>query len=134
MDRGWIKLYRKIQDRRFWKKKPFSLGQAMVDLLLRATHTPYDKAVGFKTVHLEPGEFFTSLRNLATDWGWGLKKVRKFIEALEIEKFLSRNGSEKGTTFLIINWHTYQELGHTKGTRGAHLQEHKNILLENTSL
>lgn len=127
--KGWIKLFRKIQDHAFWKRKPFSPGQAMIDLLLRATHQPIDKAVGFQTIHLEPGEFFTSLRNLAKDWGWSLKRVRNFLNALKNENFVTARGTEKGTTFHLINWHTYQESGHTKGTRGAHLQEHKEYYI-----
>jgi hypothetical protein len=127
MDLGWIKLHRKILSHRFWQRKPFSPGQAMIDLLLRATHKPYEKAVGLQSVHLEPGEFFTSIRNLVNDWMWSKKKVCNFLDALEDEKFLERNGNEKGTTFRIVNWHSYQDSGDTKGTQGGHLQEYKNM-------
>lgn len=127
MERGWIKVYRMIQDNRHWNKKPFSSGQVMIDLLLRATHKPHKKAVGYKTIHLEPGQFFTSIRNLAADWGWTRKKVCNLLDALENENFLERKGTEKGTTYTIVNWTLFQGLGDTKGTQRGHLQEYKNI-------
>jgi DNA-binding transcriptional regulator YhcF (GntR family) len=132
MDRGSIELYRKIQDNPFWRKKPFSPGQAMVDLLLRATRKPYDKLVGLKIIHLEPGQLFTSYRNLAKDWGWTMKKVRRFLDSLEKENFLERTGTEMGTRFTIVNWHTYQNLGHTEGTqKGTHFNSELENLVEN---
>ena len=35
---GWLKLYRSIQNHWLWEDKPFSRGQAFVDLLLMANH------------------------------------------------------------------------------------------------
>lgn len=44
-DKNWIKLNRALIDNPIWKIKPFSKGQAWVDLLMLTNHT-----TGFITV------------------------------------------------------------------------------------
>ncbi len=46
MSQGYICLHRKIRDNWLWKKKPFSPGQAWVDMLLLADHA--DIKIAFK--------------------------------------------------------------------------------------
>jgi len=36
--KGWIRVYRSIQEHWLWQEKPFSKGQAWLDLLLSANH------------------------------------------------------------------------------------------------
>ena len=38
MNEGWVKTYRSLTDHWVWQDKPFSKGQAWMDLLLMVNH------------------------------------------------------------------------------------------------
>jgi len=92
--KGWIKLWRKLQNSNIWKSKPFSKGQAWVDLLLRASHDDYTfdfKAAKIKIksgqiknmkIKIKSGQIFVFKKSLATDWGWSRHKVSNFLNGL----------------------------------------------------
>lgn len=82
-ENGWIKLHRKIRKNILWNKKPFSKGQAWVDLLLRASHDNHKIFVGNKPIELKRGQVFISKKGLARDWGWSRTKVTNFLNVLE---------------------------------------------------
>lgn len=111
---NWIKLNRKIFDNKIWLEKPYSKGQAMVDLLLMAD--------------FETGTFACSLSFLCARWGWSSKsKVNRFLNQLLEQNFIKKtsekqamshfkkwNGKWNGkwkslwNTYLIVNYSTYQ--------------------------
>ncbi len=82
MGKGYAPVPRIICDHPDWQKKPFSKGQALVDLFLRATH---DKQK-VKGVLLMRGQIFITLKGLTREWGWSKDKVRYFLAALERAK------------------------------------------------
>ena len=82
-ENGWIKLHRKIRNNILWNKKPFSKGQAWVDLLLRASHNNHKVLVGNKPIELKLGQAFISKKRLAREWGWSRTKVTNFLNVLE---------------------------------------------------
>lgn len=93
---GWIKLNRDILTDETWLKKPFSEGQALVDLALMATYTARDVTIRGETVHLEPGDVVRSQAQLAERWGWSRGKVRRFIERHEwTEKAAQKPAQQK---------------------------------------
>jgi len=100
---NWIKLNRKILKNKHWLKKPYSKGQAIVDLLLISD---------FKT-----GKFSGSLSFFANRYGWSTSKVSKFFKALIDEKFMQKsgntfgnsNGNTFGNTYVIENYSSYQD-------------------------
>lgn len=77
--KGYAPVPRIIRDHRGWKEKPFSKGQALVDLFLRATHD----SQRVKGVKLVRGQIFITIKGLAKEWGWSRNKVRYFLAALE---------------------------------------------------
>ncbi len=128
--RGWIKTWRSLRDSEIWKDRPFSKGQAWIDLLLRAKFGE------------EGGHIITSIRVLSEDWGWSVKKTWKFLNHLENElmvgkQFLPQKRKQKGTRLTILNWETYQGTGNEKETeretekqhpiRSKEVKEEKNI-------
>ena len=92
--KGWIKLWRKLQNSNIWKSKPFSKGQAWVDLLLRASHDDYTfdfKAAKIRIksgqiknmkIKIKSGQIFVFKKSLAKDWGWSRHKVSNFLNGL----------------------------------------------------
>jgi len=107
---GWIKVWRKLRDNWVWRKKPYSAGQAWLDLLLRCNFSeraiPNRGNVGPAT--LKPGEAIVSLRRLLNDWGWSQNRVIRFLKALENESMIKRVNEGTFTRVKVLNWKQYQ--------------------------
>lgn len=106
---GWIKLHRQIQDSWVWEEKPFSRGQAWVDLLLMANHKEQKVLIGNELVVLQPGTIITSERKLMERWGWSKTKVRAFIGILEQDKMVRKRTKHKQTALIVEKYTIYQE-------------------------
>ena len=112
--KGWISLYRSIQDHWLWQEKPFDKARAWIDLLLLANHQ--DKKVLFDgtLIEVKRGQFITSIRKLCDRWGWSNSKVKKFLEMLESDEMITYKSDTKKTTINIVKYYSYQTLGDTK--------------------
>ena len=117
---GYIKLYRQIMDNPFWQDKPFSRGQAWIDLLMLANWGDSKVLDGSEIVTLHRGELVCSQMYLADRWGWSRKKVKGFLEVLQREHMGSVKGTSKGTTLTIENYSKYQDEGTAEGTAQEH--------------
>jgi len=129
--KGFIKLYRGICDNPLWNVKPFSKGQAWVDLLLLANHTESHALIGNGKIHVKRGQVFRAIHTLEDRWGWSSKKVRLFLKFLENEKMVTTKGTTQGTFITIENWDLYQVEGQTKGrgqdtAKGKQRAKYKN--------
>lgn len=118
---GWISLHRQIEKNWVWKEKPFSKGQAWIDLLLLANHEPARLKTRTGFVDICRGEHHTEERTLQERWGWSRSKVRNFIRSLVAEKMItfcvkkSTTGkTTEGTTITILNYSVYQDCKKTK--------------------
>jgi len=80
---GYFYIWRSIQDNPLWKEKPFSRGQAWVDLILMAQHSDGDihLSKGF-IIEAKRGDILYGLDFLSNRWGWGKPKVVRFKEYL----------------------------------------------------
>lgn len=124
---GWILLHRSITENPLWQDKPFSKGQAWIDLLLMANHAPAKLLLGNKIIELGRGQFHTSELKLAEKWGWSRKKVRAYLNLLDNQKMATTEGTTKGTTVTIEKYSLYQDGGTTKGTtEGTTKEQRKN--------
>lgn len=135
---GWIKIHRDILYHEIWGDKPFSKGQAWIDLLLLANHSDNKCMVGNKVEEIKRGSFITSELKLMDRWGWGRKKVQLFLKFLESESMITRNANNKRTAITIVNYDVYQYQGtakeqqkNTKRTPKEHKQERKKNKNEN---
>lgn len=105
---GWIKIHRDILYHEIWSDKPFSKGQAWIDLLLWANHSDNKCMIGNKIEEVKRGSFITSELKLMDRWGWGRKKVQLFLKFLESESMIMRNANNKRTAITIVNYDVYQ--------------------------
>lgn len=105
---GWVKVHRDIQNCWIWEDKPFSRGQAFIDLILMVNHE--DKKIMFNgsLIEIKRGSGITSLRKLGDNWGWSSKKVKHFLEQLQSDKMLSYKSDSKKTLVTIENYSLYQ--------------------------
>ena len=126
-NKGWISLYRSIQDHWLWQEKPFSKAQAWLDLLLSANHQ--DKKIVFDSnlVEVKRGEFITSIRKLCERWGWSNSKVTKFLETLQLDGMITYKSDTKKTTINIVNYNVYQPSSDAENVTETSQKHHRSI-------
>lgn len=122
MQQGYIKLFRQLQDNEIWTSEKFTDGQAWVDLILLANHTPgIIKKRGIR-IDLKRGQIGWSEVQLSKRWRWSRGKVRRFLKYLDAEKMIKtvqQTGQQNKfiTTHIeIVNYETYQGDGTANGT------------------
>lgn len=117
---GWQKVYRDITKHWLWEDKPFSRGQAFIDLLLMVNHQ--DKKILFNgdLVEVKRGSRITSLRQLGESWGWSRTKVKKFLEQLEKDGMITVKSDSKKTVVSIENYSVYQDSKNSDVTVKSH--------------
>ena len=91
-----------------WEEKPFSRGQAWIDLLMLAAHKDKEFYFDNAILSVEKGEIITSKRKLGIRWGWSNSKVDKFLDELEKVKMLTKKSDTKKTTIKITHYGQYQ--------------------------
>ena len=109
VNKGWISLYRSIQDHWLWQEKPFSKAQAWLDLLLSANHEDKKIVLGNELILVRRGSFITSELKLMERWGWGKEKTRKFLKLLQDDGMIVKISDHKKTTINIVNYNDYQQ-------------------------
>ena len=118
MHRGYIKLWRCIQDNPLWQNHPYSPAQAWLDIVLSATHK--DRVVTIRGIDLlvKRGQCSESELNFAKKWKWSRNKVRKFLRKTEHEKMIKiEQQNIKLTSIITIeNYELYQNNDTTEGT------------------
>ena len=105
---GWQKIYRDIQEHWLWEDKPFSRGQAWIDLILLVNHEDNKALIDGELVEVKRGSKITSLRKLAEQWGWSTTKVKKFLEQLKKDNMIAFESDNKKTLVTIENYDVYQ--------------------------
>lgn len=105
---GYILLYRKAEDNPVLQCDVFDKYHAWVWLLERANHKtrriPFNG--GYRTI--KRGQLLTSIRKLATTWGWGKDRVRIFLNSLEMNGMIRQKRDTSGTLLTIVNYSVYQ--------------------------
>ncbi|APM40505.1 hypothetical protein [Clostridium kluyveri] len=106
--KGWISVHRKIQYSWLWQEKPFSKGQAWIDLLLSANHKDKKTLLGSELINVKRGSFITSQKKLMERWGWGTEKTRRFLKLLATEEMIKLSTDKRKTMITVVNYEEYQ--------------------------
>lgn len=106
---GWIKLHRQIRENWTWEEKPYSKGQAWIDLILSANHEDRKVPLGNEVYDVKRGSFITSELKLMNRWGWSKTKVRAFLKLLQNDSMILQKKDSKKTTLTITNYSDYQD-------------------------
>lgn len=132
-DKGYVKIYRNICDNFVWKEKPFSRGQAWIDLLLMVNHA--DKKFLFmgNLITVKRGSKITSLRQLSERWGWSKDKVAHFLDVLESDGMISQNRDSKKTLINVINYDFFQSRDGQKKTLKRQSADTEQTLIGHSS-
>ena len=133
MNEGYISVHRQIFDHWIWKKKPFSEGQAWVDLLLLANYT--DKKLKFDSqiIEVKRSSFITSIRILSERWGWSRDKVSRFLNCLEADEMLLQKRTTRCTTLTIVKYDDFQKVVTTKKPLKSHSRATEKPLADITN-
>ena len=113
---GWIKWFRKAEHNDVLKDDTFDKLHAFMYLVEKANIEPVDIPMGNKTLHLERGQFHTSIKKLATIWGWSEGKTRRFLGALTGAHMIGISSNTNGSTVTIENYNRYQSTRRTNGS------------------
>lgn len=135
---SYIKLDRGLKNNSLWlSEKPFTKGQAWVDLLMLAQGTEKHRSYRGRQQKLERGNVYTSIYFLSDRWGWSRMKVYRFLEKLMLDEMIVVQGwktdettfrtvhrtttetnfkTTDETTISIVNWALYQYSDTTNDT------------------
>lgn len=114
MDKGWIKLNRQITEHWIWQNHEYAF--AWIDMLLIAEHKTHKKMWRGNITDFRRGDVCLSISKLGERWGWSRKKVRHFLEQLEVDGMVQVRAHRNRTTITIVNYGLFQDKGTTEGT------------------
>jgi len=128
VNRGWVRLYRRIEEHELWKQKPFSPGQAWVDMILSTNH---DTCL-----------ISRSQTQLAKRWGWSRQKVCRFIKYLHEEGMVetiesgkigerASRASKQASKLYICNYLNFQQVASKQASKQG---EQSTIRKDNNTL
>ena len=132
MERGWIKLYRKLLDSPIFQN-PHRLKLA-VWALLKATYNEQYVAVktgkGETMVHLKPGQFLSGRHVAASELNMPPSSARNRLHSLGKAGFLDMQKDRHYSIITVVNWDIYQpseanlgrQVDNQRTTKG-HIQE-----------
>ena len=119
---GWIKVWRKLSTNKFWLEKPFSKGQAWIDLIMFATQSTHISTRNGEQITYKAGYVYESIVGLADRWGWSRPRVYRFLEQLKNDEMIDYerrtqnrtqnrtvNVTQLVTPLRIVNWELYQD-------------------------
>ena len=106
MKRGYVKVWRKIQDNDILKNHRYCAF--FLWSLTKASHKRINIIVGYQPVTLEPGQFVFGRRVAAEELGMSEQEIRTCIELAKKADFLTIKSTNKFSIITIINWHIYQ--------------------------
>lgn len=108
-DKGWIKLYRQIEDSMIWaSEEPFDRRSAWIDLILMANHEDRTVLINGRKQIIGAGQRWISVRTLATRWGWSKDKVTRYLELLEQDSMIHLSKTPNGTLLTIDKYEVFQ--------------------------
>jgi DNA-binding transcriptional regulator YhcF (GntR family) len=127
MNTGWVKIYRDICNHELWQDKPFSKGQAWLDILLEVNHREKNVLLGNQVIKVKIGEKITSIRKLCERWGWSNTKVKNFLALLETEQMITHKSDTKKTFIKVLNYSEYQQRKNGESDKETSQKHHNNI-------
>lgn len=106
MNRGYVKVWRKIQDNGILRNHKYCAF--FLWALTKASHRQINIIVGCQPITLEPGQFIFGRRIAAEELGMSEQEIRTCIEIAKKADFLTIKSTNKFSIITVINWHLYQ--------------------------
>jgi hypothetical protein len=112
LERGWIRLWRKIQDDPLWReRREFSKAEAWIDILMEVRHeeSPVEVLIKNEVFICHQGESLYSLDTWARRWRWSRSKVRRFFELLKKMRKIDTVPCSKSTHLKVLKYNDYNK-------------------------
>ena len=106
MNNGWIKLYRKIQGKGYYKKSKYV--HLWVHLLLKANHKENEFMWNDKMTIIKQGQLLTGRKQLSDETGINESSIERILKMLENEQQIEQQKTTKFRIITIKNWENYQ--------------------------
>lgn len=117
--KGWIKLYRRIQEEPDYFSEPFTRMQAWIDLNLLANHeNNYIRKRGI-LVAIGRGQVAVSRDSLAKRWGWSPGKAKRYLDELESSGKIVQQKSNVINCITLVNYDEEQKRGTADDTANS---------------
>ncbi len=132
MKRGYIKLWRKIQDHPLHplnrRQRDWSGYEAMQDLIMMAHGGDMPRKVqkGGTIIEIKRGQFDITTRQLAVRWRWSIGKVWKFLLRLTEESFMTQTVNRWFTVITIENYEIFNPRNEQK-MNGSRTEVERNV-------
>ena len=108
--KGWISLYRSVRHNWIYTSEPFDRFHAFVDLIFRAQYEDTKILIQGQLIELKKGQLLVGIGTLAEAWEWSPNKVKRFLNLLENDGIISKNGLPYGTVITVENYSKYQSV------------------------
>ena len=109
MGKGYVRIHREIMDHWLWEDKPYSKGQAWIDLILRAKYKDEKFPYRDNVIDGKRGTVYISIKSLANEWGWSRDKTTRFLMLLQADGMIVLNATKHNTTITLVNYGLYQD-------------------------
>lgn len=120
MNRGYIKLWRRIEDNVSWSRGPDYRG-LMVSILVRTCR----RKAAFRGVNLKAGQMAVVITNWCEELGMDRSRLSRMLKTLASDGFISvRSMSNRFTVVTVRNWEHYQASTGPSRTTGVHSDAH----------
>ena len=106
---GFFKIDRQLFDHWLWQDKPFSKGQAWIDLIGLANYEDGKAAYKGQVIECKRGTVCRSISFLAERWGWSRDKTRRFLKLLETDSMITLNSTVNNTAITLMNYSKFQD-------------------------
>ncbi|HLR41647.1 MAG TPA: Replication protein O [Pseudogracilibacillus sp.] len=117
MQKGWIKLDRKIRGHWLYReRRVFSKYEAWIDLLMSVNFVDNKFLFDGVLTEVPRGSMITSLRMLADEWRWSITKVKNFLVLLESDQMIRLEIDTKKTVISIVGYEKYEDVKDTEVT------------------
>lgn len=103
---GWVILSRKIQDNWIWENP--DMLKAWLDLIFLMNFKDRKLIIDGQLKVIKRGQYFTSIRNLASRWEWSKDRVERFLKLLESDEMITRSRTPSGTLLTLIKYEDFQ--------------------------
>ena len=109
MSEGYIKLYRSLKDKGYYKNSKYV--HLWIYLLLKASYMETEYLFEDKIYHLLPGQFITGRKTISKETGISETTIERILSCFENEHQIGQQKNNKFRIISILNWNIYQQDG-----------------------
>jgi len=108
LSRGYIALYRSLQDNPIWTQYPPAYLKVFLDCLFRANWKPRKYKFDGAEIDLPVGSFVATSAQIALKVGVTRAATRRALAALETGHMIVTKAATKSTLYTVVNFDIYQ--------------------------